>query len=409
MTRRFFWLLLLLLLLWAGASYYGYAIFRISMIMLISLLLFSFFSIIYLRFKVHLEPMRYSREIFRLDTAKYSLELGLSSLLLPAQLRLIAWSSQSDETVLSESRLLHLTVRPKETRKLVASLESLHCGSLELGEVDLRVRDLFNIFWMRVPGVDRHLRFTTLVLPRTHYRENSAKIAKLLLDEGEQARIRSFDIADEIDTMREFQPGDTSRRIHWKVSARMQKFMIKQYEDSREIRYYVMLDPDYSSNGKNNNNNSIDYYNRDNMLEITASIISVLLEEKQWVELETWHPSRMLQSSNEAAHLNHFLRQLALLPQKSMRSMISQLERQNTDATMSYYILIARALSKDLARQISALVNNSLGIMLCLMEIPAPEDKLLAQLLDDLTNKGVQLIFAEKIIGKGNYNSEVQA
>ena len=34
---------------------------------------------------------------------------------------MIAWSSQSDETVLSESRLLNLTVRPRESRKLVAS------------------------------------------------------------------------------------------------------------------------------------------------------------------------------------------------------------------------------------------------------------------------------------------------
>ena len=81
MTRRFFWIILLLLLLWVGASYYGYAVFRISMILLFAVLFFSLFNVIYLRFKVKIEPMRYSQEISRLETADYSLDLSLESIL----------------------------------------------------------------------------------------------------------------------------------------------------------------------------------------------------------------------------------------------------------------------------------------------------------------------------------------
>lgn len=401
MTRRFFWIVLLLLLLWAGASYYGYAIFRISMILLFVVLFFSFFSVFYLRTKVQMDPMRYSEEITRLETARYSLELSLRSLILPAQLRMTAWSSQSHEAVLTENRLLNLTVRPGETRKLVATLEGIHCGSLELGEIDLRVRDLFNIFWMRIPGLERHLRFTTLVLPRLYYKQESVTVVKELVDEGEFARISTFDTSDEIDTLRELQPGDTMRRIHWKVSARVQKFMIKQYEDPREIRYYVLLDPAYNEiDLKDIQVRESENFARDDMLELTASIISALLDQKQWVELETWHPARMFQASNEAGHLNYFRRQLALLPQKSERSMGSQIERINIGSSMAYYIFVVRFLTPDLARQIISLRNSSLGLMLCLMESSAEPD--INMLYDELVNNNIKIIQARDIIQTGN-------
>ncbi|MGI6090322.1 MAG: DUF58 domain-containing protein [Saccharofermentanales bacterium] len=410
MTRRFFWIILLLLLLWVGASYYGYAVFRISMILLFAVLFFSLFNVIYLRFKVKIEPMRYSQEISRLKTANYSLDLSLESILLPAQLRMIAWSSQSDETVLSESRLLNLTVRPRESRKLVASLESLHCGVLELGEIDLKVRDMFKIFWLRVPGVERKLRFTTLVLPRLFYKQQSASVVKQLIDEGEHARVRSFDMSDEIDTIRKLQPGDTMRRIHWKVSARLQKFMVKQYEDPREVRYYIMLDPDYNSTEiKDDVRRDQENFARDDMLELSASIIAVLLEQKQWVEMETWHPARMFQASNEIGHLGFFRRQLALLPQKSMRDMGSQLERLNVIYSMSYYVLVVRKLTTELAQQIISFQKTSLGVMLCLMESPSLNDLELQRAYDELLNEGIQVVRFADLVRNNSLNHNARA
>lgn len=410
MTRRFFWIILLLLLLWAGASYYGYAVFRISMILLFAVLFFSLFSVLYLRTRVKLDPMRYSEEITRLESARYTLELSLRSLLLPAQLRMTAWSSQSHETVLSESRLLNLTVRPGEARRLVATLEGIHCGTLELGEIDLQVRDMFNIFWMRIPGVEKHLRFSTLVLPRLYYKRESTSLIKELIDEGELARISTLDTSDEIDTLRELQPGDTMRRIHWKVSARVQKFMIKQYEDPREIRYYVLLDPAYNENDlKDIRAREKENFARDDMLEFTASIISVLLDKKQWVELETWHPARMFQASNESGHLNYFRRQLALLPRTSERSMETQIERLNIGSGMSYYIFVVRSLTADLARRIAAFRKHSLGLMLCLMETSADPD--MNNLYEELVNSDIKIVKAKDLISADNLldNHEVTA
>lgn len=410
MTRRFFWIILLLLLLWVGASYYGYAVFRISMILLFVVLFFSLFNVIYLRFKVQIEPMRYSQEISRLETASYSLDLISQSVILPAQLRMIAWSSQSDETVLSERRLLNLTVRPRENRRLVASLESLHCGVLELGEIDLKVRDLFNIFWLRVPGVEKKLRFTTLVLPRLFYKQQSTAVVKQLIDEGEYARVRFFDMSDEIDTLRKLQPGDTIRRIHWKVSARLQQFMVKQYEDPREVRYYIMLDPAYNlTEIKDDARRDQENFARDDMLELTASIIAVLLEQKQWVEMETWHPARMFQASNEAGHISFFQRQLALLPQQSMRDMGSQLERLNVTYSMSYYVLVVRSLTLELAQQIISFQKTSLGVMLCLMESPSLNDSELQRTYDELLNEGIQIVRFADLIRNNSLNHNKRA
>jgi hypothetical protein len=148
---------------------------------------------------------------------------------------------------------------------------------------------------------------------------------------------------------------------------------------------------------------------RDDMLELTASIIAVLLEQKQWVEMETWHPARMFQASNEAGHISFFQRQLALLPQQSMRDMGSQLERLNVTYSMSYYVLVVRSLTIELAQQIISFQKTSLGVMLCLMESPPHNDLELQGAYDELLNEGIQIVRFADLVQNNSLNRNTRA
>jgi uncharacterized protein (DUF58 family) len=44
--------------------------------------------------------------------------------------------------------------------------------------------------------------------------------------------------------LREYLPGDPPKRIHWKVSARTQRLMVREHQQNRSARYYLFLDLD---------------------------------------------------------------------------------------------------------------------------------------------------------------------
>ncbi|VAX41359.1 hypothetical protein MNBD_PLANCTO02-505 [hydrothermal vent metagenome] len=82
-----------------------------------------------------------------------------------------------------------------------------------------------------------------LVLPRlgrltTAWRQNSQKAAELV--EEEQQRRSAFD--DEFHSIREYRRGDNPRAIHWRTSAKQNELMVREYRQSRDRHWVLLLD-----------------------------------------------------------------------------------------------------------------------------------------------------------------------
>ena len=62
-------------------------------------------------------------------------------------------------------------------------------------------------------------------------------------DEEQRRLRRVVDREAEIHGLRDYRPGDSPRRIHWKATARRSRLTVKEYEDAAPPRLLLILDP----------------------------------------------------------------------------------------------------------------------------------------------------------------------
>lgn len=73
---------------------------------------------------------------------------------------------------------------------------------------------------------------------------NTRLITKRLLSSGEHGNFRSSFRGQglQLRNLREYNPGDDVRHIHWSASARSQRVQLKTFEDEKTLRVVVLLD-----------------------------------------------------------------------------------------------------------------------------------------------------------------------
>ena len=110
-------------------------------------------------------------------------------------------------------------------------------GYYPLGPLRLTSGDIFGLE-PRVrtqPDVD-HL----IVYPRTHVL-GDLNIPSLSLLGNMRSRSHVFDDPSHIAGVRDYQPGDSPRRIHWKISARSPGLKVKTFESTTDLKVAVFL------------------------------------------------------------------------------------------------------------------------------------------------------------------------
>ena len=86
MTVLFVLLVLLIVPLLAGVSYFGLAVFKIALLFVLILLIYSIIEIIYLRSRLRIGQLEYQAETNRGDLAEFKLSISLQTLFLPAEI-----------------------------------------------------------------------------------------------------------------------------------------------------------------------------------------------------------------------------------------------------------------------------------------------------------------------------------
>lgn len=117
-------------------------------------------------------------------------------------------------------------------------------GLFQLGPTKIRSGDPFGMFVSEkiVPGENE-----LIVLP------NTIEISKFYepygyLQGGRSIKQKSLEATSFASGVREYQPGDPLNRIHWKTSAKINKFMVKEFDQDPQAQIWVIID------GNNNNN-----------------------------------------------------------------------------------------------------------------------------------------------------------
>ncbi|HBP37363.1 MAG TPA: hypothetical protein DD640_01220 [Clostridiales bacterium] len=148
---------------------------------------------------------------------------------------------ESGQPVFQRHRLPLLAGR---TANLTCAIRCQHRGRYLAGIRSIRSRDLLGLFY--IPLFNRQKRRQSdrelIVLPRPAPLPDIEKLASKLADWQHQQTLQTGEDIDAVASLRSHRPGDSLKRTHWKVSARLNQIMIKEFDNPIQREGLLILD-----------------------------------------------------------------------------------------------------------------------------------------------------------------------
>ncbi len=149
------------------------------------------------------------------------------------------WVELQDHSTMPQHGSGFVTYLPgRERRRWFARTPCTMRGKFTLGPATLISGDPFGIFRLErtVAGTSEVLVYPqTTALPG--FRLPSAE-----LPGGQDVKSRTYHVTPNVATIREYQPGDSFNRIHWRSTARSGQLMVKEFELDPTAEIYIVLD-----------------------------------------------------------------------------------------------------------------------------------------------------------------------
>jgi uncharacterized protein (DUF58 family) len=166
------------------------------------------------------------------------------------------------------------SLKPFETEIVESKLILKYRGVYKLGPINIKISDVFRTFSHEVK-VYSDASFK--VYPRIYEIKNFQ--LKSMQSYGTlTVKQRAFEDNTTVSDIRKYLPGDSYKKIHWKVSAKRTKLYVKNYEMTGSASVCIFLDFK-----KDCYDGSIDLEER--AIEAASSLISYLLYNKVLIEM----------------------------------------------------------------------------------------------------------------------------
>ncbi|MCS6839600.1 MAG: DUF58 domain-containing protein [Roseiflexus sp.] len=149
------------------------------------------------------------------------------------------WIEVIDRSNLPDHSVGFVTYLPGyEQRRQVIRTPCTMRGKFRLGPVTLASSDLLGLFRLQrnIAGDDE-----ILVYPRTSPLPSFA-LPGAELPGGQDLRRRTHHTTPNVAAIRDYQPGDSFNRIHWRSTARLGRLIVKEFELDPTAEVYVMID-----------------------------------------------------------------------------------------------------------------------------------------------------------------------
>lgn len=170
---------------------------------------------------------------------------------------------------------INTPVFPDETQYLTLHISGVHYGTIKMVIKKCKVVDMLKLFKFKVKYPDSEKIFkesTFTIVPDYISIDNKiANYSEMGLETDEYSKTSKGDDPSEIFDIHEYQDGDKISRIHWKLSAKQNKTMVKDY--SLPISNSILLVLDLSLT--NDSDEFLEKY--DTLIETAASISNYLI------------------------------------------------------------------------------------------------------------------------------------
>ena len=123
-------------------------------------------------------------------------------------------------------------------------LENLRCGYLQAMLKCVEVKDWIGLVEWTVPQQDQLTELA--VLPELHLMDFAIEESAGGNNEEIEPQEDKGYVSSEIKEIREYIPGDRLQAIHWKLSAKAGKLMVKEYESMAADHFQILPEPEYN-------------------------------------------------------------------------------------------------------------------------------------------------------------------
>lgn len=137
---------------------------------------------------------------------------------------------------------INISLNPNQHFSYPIHKSAQHVGYLEPPQFELQLYDAFKLF--RV-GIYLNDVESLLVLPRLDSQDSSLEVNQNLVEDIRQALVVQHAQQDELQAIREMVQGDSMRKIHWKLSARLNDWQVRHDEQGPQplVQIHVFPDP----------------------------------------------------------------------------------------------------------------------------------------------------------------------
>ena len=134
---------------------------------------------------------------------------------------------------------LNLPVAAKDTREISWKVMALGCGILRVTVEEVVLRDMCNFWSLLLPAGQTA---EVAIMPLQQEIQIEEDIHASQEGEGEETQIRKGDDPSILFDIRSYIPGDRLQRIHWKLTARQDELMVKEYGETVDKQIHILLE-----------------------------------------------------------------------------------------------------------------------------------------------------------------------
>ena len=139
----------------------------------------------------------------------------------------------------TDTHHINMSLGPHASRNIEIEMDPPHAGRYEFTAGQLRIMDHLGI-WSRKAGAEYRTGFT--VMPDIYdIRMASAAVAAMPESDMESNKTRGTVSGDTVD-IREYVPGDPVSNIHWKLSEKTDKLLVRELGSPQSDQYLLILD-----------------------------------------------------------------------------------------------------------------------------------------------------------------------
>ena len=247
-----------------------------------------------------------------------------------------------------------------------------------------------------------------VILPRKHV-INPIRDSSSSENEAESTNSFSFD-KNSLTNIREYIPGDSIKHIHWKMSAKQDKLMVKQFEKSIGGTSVIIADlNEYSPFDEENAENS------DCIIETIIALNMMLINERQscvnlWYSPVSGQCEQRLVKNNEDFSL--FYNTMSVLPRQTETLLPEVIAKSHGDipSDTGAVFFVTSQLRNDFVSNLSSIdlfKNKKLRILLIESDNFSDEQKKLAEAVASSSSTELWKIDRKNIAASLNYAIEL--